>query len=421
SQNFAVLTYNGRNTLREMLVALPSGRVIVAAGRFNRISGFSENRAIVRTRTASYGGTHGVINTTTGRLIAPTIYSGIQPFVNGLAIVTMQEQEDSPSYRGVIDNNGVEILPIIYSRVAFYNEMILAWQSEEEREYAWIFNNQGEELRKISYPERLQILNQSRRLAISSADGTTELLAPETGETTPIPESPVPPVAAGPSIDNIRMSAYGMAVVTVGQEESRRMGVMELETGRVIVDISKTEVRILCPDMIAVRHGGTVEWCYYYSIWDAFGGTWGIVNAEGEEIAPAVFTRAVPFVHGKAIVEYQSGVGLMNQNGEFILPLEFALIDFPRSPQNFPHSQQNYMRMRINKGGERAVPIANLGHMFGDIMGGYWGFIDRSGNIVIPAEIPFDWVDIPSPEGVARIEYNGRHGFIQIFGGYEYE
>jgi len=52
-------------------------------------------------------------------------------------------------------------------------------------------------------------------------------------------------------------------------------------------------------------------------------GKWGYINTSGEVVIEPQFSSAQPFVNGTAIVENGLGVGVINTQGEFIMPAAY--------------------------------------------------------------------------------------------------
>lgn len=353
----------------------------------------SETRVLIVTEITHSGRRlYSLANIETGELFAqlPWTYNRVYPFANGLAII--RAQTSFSNRFGVIDYYGNEIISPSYSyeNIRIFDEFIVTRRSlSGNNQMVGIYNHQGEMIYDIRSPaERVHVGQTTRGILVRRFyNNTVGLIGTDTMRVS-IPTG---------LFTEIHEYAYGVAVVSVGgYGKNRRMGLIEVATGRMIIPTEKTEIRILCQDMIAVRHGGQM-------IWDddglrAEGGQVGIINREGEEIAPPIFRNARPFSQGIAIVENQDGQGLINQMGEIILPLEFASIEYPE-----------HDLAQINKG-----RYWSWRSFSPTITYGYWGIINRSGNIVVPPTMPFAWVGTPSPEGIATIEHNGRVGFIQI-------
>lgn len=137
----------------------------------------------------------------------------------------------------------------------------------------------------------------------------------------------------------------------------------------------------------------------------------GVMNFSGEVLIPAVYA-AIYTAYGYCIVSQDSLWGLVNEENKILLPIQYDFVN-ALSPTRFV----------VERGKERSL-VSNLGEMiasypFIDISlhdgliriqnEGKFGFVDTSGNILIPCQY-----DIAEGfyEGLAKVELNNKTSFI---------
>ncbi len=168
------------------------------------------------------------------------------------------------------------------------------------------------------------------------------------------------------------------------------------------------------------------------------GGKWGYIDSQGKVIVPPRLIKAGDFRDGLAWVQADEGLGCpgpARENGVHDSQLGYASVrrrpgaDTPVMPG--PDSKFGYFDRRGKvviepryddaldfSGGLAAVNIGAVSERFPRPFlkeGGKWGFIDKTGRVVIP--IRFEWVDSKGfSEGLALVGVGQKRAFIDKTG-----
>ncbi len=119
----------------------------------------------------------------------------------------------------------------------------------------------------------------------------------------------------------------------------------------------------------------------------SMGGKWGFINRAGEIVIPLKYDQAFSFAEGLAVVEKDGKQFYINVQGEPVL----------ESPLNLGAG------VALNFS-NRLAPVGILGEKE------QWGFMDRSGDLVIPPQ--FERVTFFS-EGLAAVAIGDRWGYVR--------
>jgi hypothetical protein len=180
-------------------------------------------------------------------------------------------------------------------------------------------------------------------------------------------------------------------------------------------------------------------------------GKCGFIDTKGNMIAKAVYDDAFDFSEGLALVKLNNKYGFIDIKGKPVIPTVYETA-FPFSDGlSLVYTNGGYGF--INKKGEIAIkPEYNLATPFSNGLAevkvnGKYGVIDTKGNMVVPAiydsiytggprnldEVELDphnrkdergnWIISPEfplqfsfPDGLARVEFNGKLGFVNTKG-----
>jgi len=104
-------------------------------------------------------------------------------------------------------------------------------------------------------------------------------------------------------------------------------------------------------------------------------------------------------------------MGVINSDGEIVLPIVYTYVG-----QFFHTPGFSTDFAPVNIGAELVWDNSVESYWgWGDyaLIGGKWGFIDTSGNLIIPAELEYDLV-YPIVDGMAAVRRDGKWGFVAV-------
>lgn len=155
------------------------------------------------------------------------------------------------------------------------------------------------------------------------------------------------------------------------------------------------------------------------------GDTYSYINKYGNAIAPFIYENAYfyKFQNGMVLVEKDGKLGAINQYGDVVVPIKYALPrtgDIPVGAGN-EFKDSRLAVLRSGKCGfidEQGKEVIELKYDFvQDFEEGLarvklndkWGFVDTNGNEIIPIiyDEAFDFHN-----GIAKVNLNGKYGFI---------
>jgi len=216
--------------------------------------------------------------------------------------------------------------------------------------------------------------------------------------------------------DDLRNGLIPASKGTAGND--LRVGLVDIQTGEVMADFIYDDLRwvgSIARDHIIFRTGA--EWVR--RSWDGEefyaleGGFFGVMDAYGNIIIPAIYSD-IRYMHdssGLFAVSNGTNWGIINSNGEVVLPIEYTHIGQFWHPPGFGADLAP-----VNIGAQLVWDnSADSYEGFGDyvLRGGKWGFIDTSGNLVIPAELEYDLVYAVT-NGMAAVMRDGKWGFVAV-------
>ena len=144
------------------------------------------------------------------------------------------------------------------------------------------------------------------------------------------------------------------------------------------------------------------------SVGNPWGNYWlhGLIDSMGREVFPPIYSRIHHFSYALIQIDDKlegrrrmQGRLVDNSTWEEVLPWH----DFI--------GHVNDGLAVINTGGEWIY----WREWIDEIINGYWGFIDETGQVLIPPMLPFERISTPS-ESIAAVQLNGKWGFIHIHG-----
>ncbi len=145
---------------------------------------------------------------------------------------------------------------------------------------------------------------------------------------------------------------------------------------------------------------------------------WKYVDAQGRPVFPQTFRYAMPFREGRAEVETETGKGLIDRQGRYVLPPEYEEVSWDEY-----HGVA--VVMRYGKWSLKNRDGKPVGREHFDYLGdfsegldvamrdGKWGFVNLSGQVVVP--LKYDDASSFS-DGAARVSENGREFTIDRSG-----
>jgi hypothetical protein len=115
-------------------------------------------------------------------------------------------------------------------------------------------------------------------------------------------------------------------------------------------------------------------------------GKYGIMDIYGQTIAPPIYNSATPFFDGMAAVlpSNGKGFGFIDRSGKMVIPAKYA---------QAIGSIENPLSSPFSEG---LAPV---------VLTDKWGYIDKTGKTIVPFE--YEMAE-PFKNGVARVSYNGR-------------
>jgi len=448
--NLASVSYGTGDDRTAGLFNLSTRQFVIPKGTYVAIGTFiNENRAWVTLGPAN-GWRWGAVDTNTGQLLTPMVYTGQATagspgwFRNG--IISANRDVGSGRKRGFLDIDGNEITQFIYDEIVWFGDDVAHVQYNGR----WgIIDMEGNYIIEPMFDSRIWRIARGEDfwyLVVSSDGGvglwdvkegrmivpniyfgiartyanyvivqygdwwTEGVLNIETGEYI------IPPGYMHFGNNDIRNSLILASRGTEGND--RKMGLVNIRTGEIIVDFIYDDLRWeqgAEGDYIIFRIGA--EWeqrDWDGTIFDTLvGGLFGIMDAYGNIIAPAIYS-AIRYMHESSdLFAVQRGAkwGVINSNGEIVLPIEFTHIGSFWHPPGFPADLAP-----VNIGARWVWD--NSAHSYDGfgtyvLRGGRWGFIDKSGNLVIPAELEYDLVYAVTG-GMAAVMRDGKWGFVAV-------
>jgi len=359
------------------LVELATGRKIVPLGRYHTIYAVSDGYAVAFTTTnprSTIPRLEGLICITTGREVIPLIHDSVwgvpgkstyQPSFLVYGHLPFQPFREG-NYSGVRDADGNIVLPAIYERVDLHNLPIglaLVTQRSPDHPNAPLGGIVDLHTGEVILPMQfylLRAIGEDRAIALSP-----DSLNIEHGESTP--------------------ATWILIDITSGQEIGEIT--YAFETGHV-----------------SDFNGGFA----IISVGNAWGDTWrnGLIDNMGREVIPPVNAGIRHFTDYLLVVDDKDeralalrGRILCKETWEEILPWH-----------DYVGRAQEGLAV-INTGGQ----WIQWAEWIDQIVGGHWGIIDDTGQVIIPAVLDFTRVALAQGNAnIAAVERDGKWGVIAI-------
>ena len=367
----------------------------------------------------------GVIDINSGELLTPMVYvsrAGLGLFINGLARVHRDTDDGIKS--GLLDINGNEITEFIYDNISGLRNNVI----EVSRNGKWgLIDTEGNYVVEPTFDSAQSLHRYVRRRDFryfpaphmyGGADGIydnfaivrnnllTGILNLETGEY----------IVPSGYMHFYTMLGNGLVLASKGTRgDDYKMGIIDVRTGSIVADFIYNDMswRIYEDEVIRFLYGA--EW--ELRDWDGtewyglLGGRWGLMDLHGNEITSALYSSIRHLISDLFIVSYGNGNGIINTSGEIVLPIEYTHIG------SFWHSHGYDIALAPVNIGAQWVWSLNVESYEGfggyALTGGKWGFIDISGNLVVPAELEYDYVN-SVVDGMAAVMRDGKWGFIAV-------
>jgi hypothetical protein len=364
----------------------------------------------------------GIIDTT-GKVIVPVKYDEIEPFLDGVARVEIFG--DYPTHYGYIDEQGNEVLPVIYTdaddwfyRSMRFSDLIVVGIDQK---YG-CFDKKGKKVLPLEYGS---IGNYSSGLATIYKDGKMGCINKEGKIVIPIIYD--------------RVSDFGFETATV--QKDGKWGIINKAGEVVLPIIYEAEIRFsgelaitkLNGKFGAITKTGTVLIPFQFESLAYFreglahailNGKHGFINEKGVTIIPFEYDWAGNFNQGFVNVKKDNLWGHLNLEGKITTPLEYEQTgDFNRGVANV---KKNGKSGRVNTEGKLVLPCKydgingsfSDGRMIVSINfpeGRKKGFVDEAGNEVIQC-IYYDVKPFSGGKANAQKEKDGKWIFIDVNG-----
>ncbi|MCL2387309.1 MAG: WG repeat-containing protein [Defluviitaleaceae bacterium] len=363
---------------------------------YDSIWHFSDGLAAIQTggrpneHGAMIGGQWGFVDKQ-GNVVVPPQFSLVNSFHGGFAAVavggTLGQWGYEGSLWGIIDTQGNVVVTPQYHAIGSF---IDGFATVMDSNHLWGFiDTTG---REIVSPQYNSIGFFSDGFAFVIRDDKWGFIDTAGNEVVPAIYS------------NFGTARYGMAEIHYGGEfipyrglTGGRSGIVNIATGEYVIQPEYDSVAIFGPNLIGVRVGATVHPEHGHLV----GGYWGLRDATGREIIAPVFdsmftmhmgsgdapsnNNFVQVVRGSTVGEWgelRGGrVGLLNMQGEEVLPTDFANL--------WPTGNGLVQVMRGS---------GNLNE-FGVDTQGRWGVTSETGEMLINPS--YDMVRVLSPQIVA--------------------
>ena len=370
----------------------------------------------------------GVVNLE-GQTIIPFEYDWIE--YTPMGFVVMNDNSAS-----ILDLNGQRIIPMEFQGIKVFSEEILLVQYGG----LWgVMNRKGEWLVPNIY-DHMQYIYGEDLISVITINGEWKEIDPRTWKEVEIEKDNnvfeyiwedeygidrtvgikntltgemIIPLGIYSHIEDNRLrGGSNYAIVTVGYEENRKQGIVDISTGELVFNPIYTEITMINEHIIKLVSGGAVG-LNMYGGYSADGGTTEYITIEGQPSLIKEFddyvndsvsseSNLIRIMVGENSIEnntYQRW-GLVNEKGEEILPVIYDLIT--------GLTEKFY---KVRKGG--VLEPSPIGH--GDFpSGGEMGIIDMSGNIVVPVEMPFDDVFYLQDNNVLMAKRDSKFGLVKL-------
>ncbi|MCL1919083.1 MAG: WG repeat-containing protein [Peptococcaceae bacterium] len=147
-------------------------------------------------------------------------------------------------------------------------------------------------------------------------------------------------------------------------------------------------------------------------------GKWGFCDIRGNVVIPLEYDGAGDFVNGFARVEKDGKHGYIDTNGQTVISLEYE--DAHDFSQGFAAVKKNGKWGCVNAGGNLVVPLEydsikefNSEGVTGVLVNEKWGFMGADGIIIIPPD--YDYVT-DFVQGLAAVKKGAHYGYINKSG-----
>lgn len=339
-------------------------------------------------------------------IVGPT-FESMGFYSDGMAIVTMDNRA------GAVDRDGNLVVPIEYWQLNTYSEglAMFAKRDEEKNFTRGALNKQGEVV--FTLPNDVGFTLQGFSLGYHPVMRFVSLLRPIWGLINTKGELTIPL-----SYDWYSVSHYGLRVARNGAN----CGFISNE-GEVIVPLMYADAGLFGEEGLApVRNHE---------------GKWGFIDTKNNVVVPFIYDTADSFVDGLAKVGVaRKGTtgywyGVIDATGKEVIPVEYFAVDFP-SYSNGQYRDAGLFRVvkygtirasvgYFNRAGEQEIPFVegnpeDFNAFYNGLAavkrGGRWGYMDKTGELVIPAI--YAWVtDFTHPDFAEVGQAVKKHGVVR--------
>ena len=370
------------------LIELTTGREIIPVGTYNHVQVLSSSFATMVIRDDTWTEWHeGLIDMATGEEIIPPTYRQISIFSDGLAAVSRG------GGWGFINAYGYEVIPTVYDEVMTFANG-LAWVSSGG---LWgIIDTNGNFVLPPTFESMRFTSKPSDELVQIGARGQDgfELWGFFDMTTLEI----VVPMKYRSLWINGENRAEAITSWPETREESRSIIILDIAENREIATLTY----YFGDGGLSNFHGNHA----IFHIGEGWGDFWraGLIDRDGREVLPPIYYSLRHFSDTLLIID-DNPLGRFRQQGR--------LVDTTTWEDVLPwHDHIGLVHdgiAAINTGGE----WIQFSEWMNEIINGYWGFIDETGQIIIPPVLEFQRAASVS-EGIAAVQVDDKWGFIRI-------
>jgi len=135
------------------------------------------------------------------------------------------------------------------------------------------------------------------------------------------------------------------------------------------------------------------------------GGLWGFVGTDGQLTIQPQFEATLWFSEGRAPVRVDGRWGYVDRAGMLVIPAQYQQASLFENGRAFVHLEKEWIA--INRNGERTS--RDPGDLISEQRMGKWGFVTPAGEVAV--DFKYDGV-LPFSEGLAAVQVGERWGFI---------
>lgn len=334
---------------------------------------------------SSAGMQYGVINRS-GKVVIPLVYPSYITTKGGFCSVS-----NILNKYAIFDSTGKAITPFKYDALYTFVEGIarvnIGWRIEpgsyNNGNGKWGFVDQtGKEIVPIQYSYVDDFRNGMAAVAMGGNPSSDELLLlnakwgfinKEGKEVVPL------------QYEQVSYFREGLASVV----DKGKYGFVDL-SGRVVVPLQYGWAESFNQGIALVNMG-----CQINNDGQPIGGKYGLIDRSGKALTPIKYDFMHVFREGLAVVRIGKKFGVINMAGEEVV-------------------KPTYEAVSQFRNGMACFNVGGIWESGGEIVGGKWGFFDKTGKVALPAI--YEWVGSDFIDGLALVKIEGKYQVIDLTG-----